>query len=153
LLPSPSFAGEVGVEVQFAAVSLGVRGFGWPGVHEESEDVRTGYAAYGGGARGCGLLPLDSLVWTGCAGFSAAAVRGAAESSEAIRSDSATAPWYSVSAAVGVDWPRDSRIRLRATGELSVSLNRPRFRIEGGETTHRVSALVPLLAAGVLLVL
>jgi hypothetical protein len=153
LLPAAAFVGELGVEVRFAGISLGVRGFGWPGVQQQSADVRAGYAAYGGGVRGCGLASLASLGLAGCAGFGLAALDGAADPSEAIRADSATAPWYSISAAVAADWPHDSRVRLRASGELSLSLNRPRFTIEDRETKHHVSALMPSVVAGVVLVL
>jgi hypothetical protein len=153
LLTSAAFAGEAGVDLRFSRVSLGLRGFGWPGVNQTSADLAASYAAFGGGARGCGLAPLGSLVFAGCGAFAVAAVRGAADASETVRADSATAPWYAVSAAISLDWPRGSWLQLRATGELFVSLNRPRFKIEDGRTTHRVSAFVPLLAAGVVLVL
>jgi hypothetical protein len=152
-LPSAAFAGEIGLEVRFRNISLGLRGFALPGVTETSADLRASYAAFGGGVRACGLAPLDSFEFAGCGGFAVAAVHGAADASDTIRPDSATAPWYALSAALAVDWPRDSWLKLRATGELSVSFNRPQFEIEQGRTTHRVSALVPLLAAGVVLVL
>jgi hypothetical protein len=153
LLPAAAFAAEIGIEARFDVFSVGVRGFGWPGVHQQSAELRAGYAAYGGGVRGCGLAALASLELAGCAGLALAAVRGAADGSQAIVADSATAPWYSISAALAVDWPRDARLRLRASGELSVSLNRPHFTIEERETQHRAAALVPFFAAGVLLVL
>jgi hypothetical protein len=61
---------------------------------------------------------------------------GAAEGSQA-------APWYALAGRLALTWPSAYWLRLRLEAALAVSLNRPRFVVEGLGDVHRVPRLAP----------
>jgi hypothetical protein len=106
--------------------------------------VNARFASFGASLRGCGRLAFWQLSAGLCAGARALALRGRA--SGAIRDASAVAPWYAATGNAFVAWPRNARFRAQLEGGLDVSLNRPRFVIQGLSEVHRVSRVVPELA-------
>ena len=107
-------------------------------------EVSARFAAVGGTLRACGRLPFWQLRAGLCLGPSAFALRGRA--SGAIREASSVAPWYAASGSATLGWPRAARVRVELEGGLNVSLNRPRFVIQGLSQVHRVPSVVPELA-------
>jgi hypothetical protein len=152
LLPSAAFTAGLGLELEARRYSIGLRALLWPSVTKKLStadgDVQAHFAAFGAAFRGCALFPLDSLTFATCAALQAAAVRGDTDSTARVRADSAIAPWYSLAIAAGLDWPRAAPLRLRLEASLSVSLDRPRFDVEGSSSAYRVPQWSPLLAAG-----
>ena len=107
----------------------------------------------GGSARlsGCGQVPFWQLSGALCAGAGASFVHGKA--SGASEDLSATAPWYTAQARASLRAPRNARLQGELAGGFDVSLNRPRFVIEGLGEIHQVSRLVPSLSLGLLFAL
>jgi hypothetical protein len=155
LLPAPAFSGSLGVELELARVSFGLRALVLPGVRSvltvEEGPLDTRFAALGAAAHGCGLLPAGALALGACAGLQLAAIRGESAGTNELSADSAIAPWYAVHVALAVSWPRTAALRLRFEAELAYSLNRPEFAVEGSSAAYRVPRWLPLLAAGLTL--
>jgi len=155
LLPAPAFSGSLGLELQLEQVSFGLRALVLPGVSDDlsldQSMLAAHFAAFGAAARGCGLLPLGPLALGACAALQLTAIRGQSDGADEVSAGSATAPWYALSAALTVSWPRKATLRLRFEAELACSLNRPEFDIEGLGPAYRVPRWAPLVAAGLLL--
>jgi hypothetical protein len=114
---------------------------------ERGVDAR--YDGLGGGLSFClGQSALDALL-AFCATGGAVAVRG--HSSGATESLSAVAPWYTAGGAVSAAWPERGLIGVRLEAALLVSLNRPRFVVEGLGQVHQISRLVPTPTLSLLL--
>lgn len=114
---------------------------------ERGVDAR--YDGWGGGVSVCLGQPALAAMFAACAMGSAMAVSG--RSSGATESLSAVAPWYSVGPAVSVAWPERGFIAARLEAALPISLNRPRFVVEGLGEAHEVSRLAPTFSLSVLL--
>jgi hypothetical protein len=114
---------------------------------ERGVDAR--YDGLGGALALCLGEPASSALFAVCATGSATAVRG--RSSGATESGSAVAPWYTAGAAVSGAWPEHGLIAVRLSAALMVSLNRPRFVVDGLGEAHRIPLLVPNLSASVVL--
>jgi hypothetical protein len=155
LLPAPAFSGSLGVELQLARVSFGLRALLLPGVSEELEleqrTLEAHFAAVGAAARGCGQLPLGPFELGACAALQLAAIRAQSDGAEDVSAGSSTAPWYALSAGIALSWPRSAALRLRLEAELACSLNRPAFAVEELGEAYRVPRWAPLVAAGLLL--
>jgi hypothetical protein len=111
--------------------------------------VQARYSGLGGTLSGCAGFPATSWFVAGCVGGGATALRG--RSWGASESETATAPWYTGNASASVTWPRDGVVALRLVAELQVSLNEPRFVVEGLGDAHRVSRLAPSFALQIVL--
>ncbi|MET0387307.1 MAG: hypothetical protein ABW321_15165, partial [Polyangiales bacterium] len=153
LLPDAAFSGGLGAELAVGPWLLGLRVlFRGPGAErvqvpgaDRSEDAAR-FWGLGGGIVGCGAWPVSALGVGLCLSPQLAMLRGAAEAL-GVSQRVAVAPWYSVGASLLVTWPRDSRLQLRLEPGLQVSLNRPRFEIEGLGLVHHVPGVVPQLTA------
>jgi hypothetical protein len=151
---APRAAGmlSLGVERELGALSLGVRGLGALARAEQPRDgVNAHFAGLGAALQGCGRLALASLSGALCASARALALRGRADGD--IQDAEAVAPWYALSAGAALTWPRDFWLRVRVEGALALSLNRPRFIIEGLSQVHRVPRLAPELGLALLFAL
>ncbi|HEY3497690.1 MAG TPA: hypothetical protein VGK73_23490 [Polyangiaceae bacterium] len=114
---------------------------------ERGVDAR--YDGLGGGLSLClGQPALDAMLAV-CATAGGMALRG--HSSGATESLSAVAPWYTAGAAVSAAWPERGLIGVRLEAALLVSLNRPRFVVEGLGQVHQSSRLVPAPTLSLLL--
>ena len=102
--------------------------------------VEARYDAAGAALSFCGGSPLGSFSVAGCAALAATAVRG--RSTGATESGSATAPWYAAGPAVSVGWPSSTLISLRLEAALLVSLNRPRYVVDGLGEAHEIPLFV-----------
>jgi hypothetical protein len=141
----------------FAGVELGTRRL-WlaprlnlvPRVNDSLErNVRTRYDALGGALAGCGARPVARFLFAACVGAGATAVRG--RSWGATIAESATASWYTASAALSATFPETGIVSLRLEGGLLVSLNRPRFVVEGLGDAHTLPRLAPNVGLALLL--
>jgi hypothetical protein len=141
----------------FAGVELGTRRL-WlaprlnlvPRVNDSLErNVRARYDALGGALAGCGARPAARFLFAACVGAGATAVRG--RSWGATTAESATATWYTASAGVSATFPETGIVSLRLEGGLLVSLNRPRFVVEGLGDAHTVARLAPNVGLALLL--
>jgi hypothetical protein len=155
LLPSTAFVTSLGAELETPRVWIGLRAQFWPGVSQDMRTDQAGqvearYAALGLAVRGC-LVPLQTLTLALCGTFGVAAIRGAAMNADRVDGSASIAPWYTGELAAAIDWPRAARVRLRLEANLTTSLSRPQFTIEGVGTAHHVPLFVPLFAAGVVL--
>jgi hypothetical protein len=154
LLPRAAFTSALGVELELGALALGVQAQLWPTVSAALPANGTAkFDALAAALRVCGLFPALPLAVGLCAGPGLTAVRGRAQGSQ-LRADSALAPWYALRAGVTVGWPQLSAARalawqLRLDASLAMSLNRPRFELEGGGPVQRVAQWSPQLMAAV----
>lgn len=102
------------------------------------------YDGLGLSLTGCGGAGIGSWLVAACFGAGATALRassvGATESGEAV------APWYTATGGVSLGWPAGATLALRLEGQLHVSLNEPRFVVEGFGEAHRVPRFGPDLA-------
>jgi hypothetical protein len=114
---------------------------------ERGVDAR--YDGLGGGLSLCLGQPVLSAIFAACATGGVMAVRG--RSTGATESLSAVAPWYSVGPAVSAAWPERGLIGVRLEVALLVSLNQPRFVVEGLGQAHEVSRLAPTSTLSLLL--
>lgn len=144
-LPAPGLGLIAGAALVRGAFALELRALAWPTLaRAQSADVSARFDGFGGAALGCGLLPQGPITLALCAGARAAALRG--RSSGASDDAAATAPWYALSAAGALSWPRAGLLRMRLEATLSVSLARPYFVIEGLGRAHQIPRLAPELA-------
>lgn len=111
--------------------------------------VDTRYDGLGGGLSLCLGQPALESMFALCATGGATAVRG--RSWGATESGSSVAAWYTGGPAVSVAWPERGSIGVRLEAALLISLNRPRFVVEGLGQAHQMSLLTPSLSLGVLL--
>jgi hypothetical protein len=111
--------------------------------------VEARYDGLGGALSLClGQPALDALLAV-CATGGALAVRG--RSTGASESGSAVAPWYTAGPAISAAWPEQGLIGVRLEAALLISLNQPRFVVEGLGQAHEISRLVPTLTLALLL--
>jgi hypothetical protein len=114
---------------------------------ERGVDAR--YDGLGGGLSLClGQPVLDALLAV-CATGGAMAMRG--RSTGATESASAVAPWYTLGPAVSAAWPGQGLMGVRLEAALLISLNQPRFVVEGLGQAHEIARLVPTLTLTLLL--
>jgi hypothetical protein len=118
-----------------------------------SDDLERGvdarYDGLGGALAFCLGHPALDAMFAFCATGGATAVRG--RSTGASESGSAVAPWYTAGAAVSAAWPERGFVGVRLETSLLVSLNQPRFVVEGLGQAHQISRLVPALTLSLLL--
>jgi hypothetical protein len=144
---APRVAGgfALGATFERGALVLGARtSASFAAQSSPAPHVNAHFTGFGASLRGCGRLALWQLSAGLCAGARALALRGRA--SGAIREASAVAPWYAATGNAFVAWPRNARFRAQLEGGLDVSLNRPRFLIQGLSEVHQVPRVVPELA-------
>jgi hypothetical protein len=153
LAPNVAGTGRLGAELTLhPAFAVNMHAFGFAAAEDSPHaGVHAHYAGFGGAAHVCGRLPLSVLTGGLCGGGQASAIHGRARGD--IKDASATAPWYALSLSALLDWPRDTRLRLRLEGGFDLSLNRPRFVIQGLGPVQHVSRLVPNVGLNVLLTL
>ena len=152
LLPSAAFAASAGAELSTRALSLELRATGWPGVTAPVvPGLRAHFNGVVGAAQGCARMPLSALTLALCAGARAAALHGRSEG--ASDDGATTAPWYALSAATSLTFPRDRAFSVRIEAALAASLNRPRFVIDELDQVHRVPSLVPDVGAQLVIAL
>ncbi len=142
LASSVSPAVTAGAALELAALSIELRASGWPVVSRPlAPDLSARFDGLGGQLQACWQWPLAALALAACGGARAAAVRG--RSSGAPADGSAVAPWYALSGAAAVSWPRGRWLSLRAEAALAASLDRPRYVIAGFGQARRVPLLLP----------
>jgi hypothetical protein len=106
--------------------------------------VEARYEGLGGALAACAGFPTAAWIASACLGGGASALRG--RSWGATESGEATAPWYTGSAAVALAWPARAAVSVRVEAALQLSLNEPRFVVEGLGDAHRVPRFAPSLA-------
>jgi hypothetical protein len=135
---------SLGAELARGALLLGARA---SGIFAPRQRVTAGIdARFMGGAlalQACGTLPLGPISGALCGAGHAGILNGR---SWGDARGVANAPWYALSGGLAVTWPRDFWLRLRAEAGLVVSLDRPRFVIEGVGQVQRVARLLPDVA-------
>jgi hypothetical protein len=114
---------------------------------ERGVDAR--YDGLGGGLSLCLGQPALGALLAVCATGGAMAMRG--RSSGATESTSAVAPWYTAGPAVSAAWPGQGLMGVRLEAALLISLNQPRFVVEGLGQAHEIARLVPTLTLTLLL--
>jgi hypothetical protein len=111
--------------------------------------VDASYDGWGGGLSLCLGQPALGGLLAACATGGAMAVRG--RSSGATESGSAVAPWYTAGPALSGSWPERGFLAVRLEAALLISLNRPRFVVEGLGEAHEIARFVPAPALSLLL--
>jgi hypothetical protein len=139
----------------FAGAELGTRGL-WlaprlsllPRVNDDlARNVDARYDGLGAALAACAGTSVGATNLAACATGSATAVRG--RSWGASESGSAVAPWYAAGANGSLTWPDDSLLSVRLEAALQVSLNQPRFVIEGLGEVHVIPRLAPSIGLSV----
>jgi len=148
----PSVAGElfVGAELGWRRAWLAPELDILPGVHQPLErGVDARFDGLGGGLSLCLGQPVGTVLLAACATPGVMAVRG--RSSGATESGSAVAPWYTAGIGISGTWPARGLIGVRLGAALLVSLNQPRFVVEGLGVAHEIPRLVPSFTSSIVL--
>jgi hypothetical protein len=144
LLPGSALAGVAGIEVPLAALSIEARATGLLGREQRlPADVRADFVGWSAALGACRTRALGWLAASLCGGALAGQLIGrAAGATRGVE----RAPWYALSTHAALGWPAAGRLRVRAEAGVAVSLNRPRFVIEGLGDVHRAGRVIPLFA-------
>jgi hypothetical protein len=146
-LPSPALQGVLGAELGTTHWWLEPRLSLVPRVEDQLErGVEARYDGLGGALGVCAGTALGPTLWSGCALFSATALRGRSEG--APDDGSAIAPWYSAGPLAAIAWPEPSTLALRLEGALLTSLTRPEFSVGGLGEAHTVPRFAASAALG-----
>jgi hypothetical protein len=120
----------------------------WPGADQvPSPGLAAHYRGVGAALMGC-LAPVRArfLTLLACDGIQVSALAATATGTN--RDATQVAPWYALLPALRARWPIYRALRAELGVELPVSLNRPRFVINGLGDVHVVPRLAPTVALG-----
>jgi hypothetical protein len=130
-VPGPAAGAATTLDVRGPWWGVSARVISWPGASGEPvPDLRTHFAGVGGSLSMCLLArPSHDLLFAGCGGLQASALRGT--SSGATSPGDAVAPWYAAPAGVRTRVRLFDTLHLEAGFELAASLTRPTFVVSG----------------------
>jgi hypothetical protein len=150
LLSTAALSLDAGAELAFAQFALALRARAWPGVETSVPGgLHARYDGLAGLLQGCTTRSVAGLQLMLCAAARAAALRGRARG--ATQDASEVAAWYALATGIALGYPASHWLRVRIEANLALSLNRPRFVIDGIGTVHRVPLVVPDLGVVILL--
>jgi hypothetical protein len=112
--------------------------------------VHARYDGVGGALAACvGVVRYSASSIGACFGADAIALRG--RSSGASESGEAVAPLFGGALTLAWEWPASGLLGVRLEAQLHLTLNEPRFVVEGLGEAHRVPRLAPSFVATVAL--
>jgi hypothetical protein len=148
-LPGAALGSAAGVDVASSWWMATARVVTWPRDRDEPlAGLHATFAGFGGSVSLCAYAGSNgALIFAGCAGLQASALRGS--SSGGSESGSAVAAWYAALPGARVRLHLVGRLSLDLGVESALSLTRPRFELRGWPSpVHTVPVFAPSASLG-----